>query len=88
MDSLASTAAGLVSYAVYFGLFAASTWIGWKLSEKLAPAESENVGCALMGAISIAVFICLALIFHPAIEALDRVACKGSDDFSACMGYD
>ncbi|QVM82956.1 hypothetical protein [Novosphingobium decolorationis] len=87
MESLATFGAQILIAAAYFAIFAASTWIGWKLSEIALPGHkhSEERGCIAMAIFSAICFMALGAIFFPAIHAIESFSCRNAKDYALCM---
>lgn len=85
MDWLASFGADLIRIAAIMLIAGLCMALTAKLLEWFAPNASENVvsigGCALWFALLAASMV----VFGPALDQLQRFACRDARDFDLCM---
>lgn len=67
-------------------MLAASIWLADLTLKRFVRREmGDTPGCLAMLALTALYMLALGLVFYPGIEALQRHACAGAEDFELCM---
>ena len=77
--------ADLAKVLLGFAMLAASVALAVKLIGARGDNWSENRSCLTTGILSALIFAVLAIVFGPAYQALQNAACRGAEDYQACI---
>lgn len=85
IDWLGQLGASLAKVLLGVGLLWGSVALSLKIIGKRGATWSENRSCITTLLLSAVIFAALAIVFGPAYQALQNAACRGAEDYQACI---
>lgn len=90
IDLVGSVGIQLMLGIIYIAVIAIPAWITDKISDRFYDNERKEsrLGCLTQLVIFSAFAALLFIALQPAKQALTEAACRGSDDYTACIDSD
>lgn len=85
IDWLGQLGADVARLLLGVALLGGSIGVAIKIIGKRDERWSENRSCITTCVLSALLFAALAIVFGPAYQALQNAACRGAEDYQACI---